>query len=263
MRLPPERETVIARWVERIAEAWSRAAPIALRIDASSLSLVDRSAFLRSLGPAVCCGRSRFAGSRRGVGGWLLPHRAADRLACALGGLPPPPPHASATLGGPLDAGLGQLHELFLVAWNRTAPPEWRLSEEIGEWAVERFAALPPPRVAAEMPERVLAATIEVDGHFGEVGFLLPPELLGESVAGPVPAGPVAPLAPAAGSPIGIADPDGEVVRWLCAAARDGRIECVPTPAHPTDPARAATIVIGGAPGAPPVEVVTIRPRRG
>jgi hypothetical protein len=265
MRLPPERATIFARWIERIGEAWARAVPIPLRIDAASLSLVELAPFLRSLGPSFCCGRSLYAGAGRGVGGWLLPHRAADRLACAIGGLPPPPPHASASIGGPLDAGLEQIHGLFLAAWNRSAPPEWRLSEEITERSIQRFSGSPPPRVAAELPGTILAATIEVEGNPAEVGLLLPPALLGEPAANaPLadhPDHPV-PLSASGGAPLAIADPSGELVRWLCAASREGRVECVSSPFPSSGAPSAATLVVGGAPGAHPLEFVTIRPRR-
>ncbi len=257
MRLRPDVEPLLESLIERVGKAWSDAVALPLVIQASASALVDRGGFLRSLGRSVCCGRSLFLGGRSGIGGWILPEAAADRMARGLLRLPAPPPHSLASLGGPVDQGMAMLHELFLGAWNRGAPPSLRLSEEIGERAVERV----PGGVLAEVTESiypwVLVAALDIDGLATQVGILVSPEMVESPAPGFVPAKEIVSWLGSGRAPVAFIDPSGELVRWLHDAVRTGKIECVREGA--SAPRGAATLVVGGSPGMTPIDTITIR----
>lgn len=255
MQLDPNLEKTVFDAIDRVATLWARAAALPIGIDLKNLEVVERDPFLRSLGASVCVGRSPFVNEGTGIGGWILPESAADRLARGALQLPPPPSHVLASFGGPIDEGIQLLHALFIEAWNLDAPIHLRLNDDISARRAERLYGLGNRVVESPMYPWVVAAGVEIGGQFFQIGFLISPKFC--VVPHPDYAVPtrIVSWSDEGRSPVAFVDPTGTVTRWLMEEIRAGRLTC--TRGAPVD-AAAAIVTVGGRPGVAPVETLTI-----
>ena len=258
MRIDPTHEAMVREAIDRVSIAWARSVPIPIQLRLDSLELIERDSFLRSLGRSVCVGRSPFVAEGKGVGGWILPEGAADRLSRGLLSLPPPPPHAVASFGGPVDEGTQIIHSLFIEAWNQGIPAAWRLNDDIQVQCAERLADLGTRAVKAPIYPWVLPLDFEIAGHFYQLGIVVSPSLVDTPDPQFAPSPAVPSWQSSQQAPVAFVDPTGTVTKWLLEEIRAGRLVCKRGPVAASGPR--ATVTIGGSPDVEPGEVLTICP---
>ncbi len=256
MRLDPTFETTVRDAIERVSNTWARSIPIPIHLDLSSLELVERDPFFRSLGSSVCVGRSPFVSEGIGIGGWILPEPAADRLARGLLSLPPPPAHGVATFGGPIDEGIQILHTLFLEGWNQGIPNRWRINDDISLRRAERLWGLGTRDVTTPVYPWVLPLDFEIAGQFYQLGIILSPALTSDPDPSYTVPSTVASWIDGTHAPVAFVDPTGTVTRWLLEEIRSGRLQC--TRGDTATTGTPATVTVGGTAGMAPHEVLTI-----
>ena len=245
--------------ITQVGQTWAEALPFPLEFEFDSFQLLDRDSFLSSLGPHACFGRSLFCGPGKGIGGWILPEPITDLLTRGLLHLPPPPRDGAISFGGPINRGMKRLHQLFLNAWNGTAPPTWRLSEEATDAAVERVDQRQYRTLAAQIYPQVFAGTCVVSGRYSIVAFAISSQMFENPGEGYHPPTTVKSVAKAASSSIAIHDRDGAVVEWLLKEIQSGRLSCKSSDRTDSSP---ATLTVGGRPGQSAVESISIERHR-